>query len=1316
MQAVKSGACDVDLACGISVRQAIESLGRRRAHNVGAIKTCPAVKEPPVYRIRVPLQAGSMATGRDSTDHENETATGANPRLLTKTQDSNRRNPKPSSPRSVIASRFGLKIHREFIQQLHSKNRCIFHRRLPNGRLIVCNNSAAMFSFRMVFQKSFLVWHQLLLLSCSSFLTCLILTAGDALDVWTWTNPPATTNTLYDVLYANGHYIAVGAKGSILESANGKKWISQQSHTTTTLFAVAFGNNVYVAVGKSGQIIRSLDGHIWVDSLSGVTSDISDIAYGNGIFVALTRDSKVLTSTDGNQWSWKSIPTVLAFARIAFGNGWFVANADSGFIISQNGQSWTSIAEDHFATEVSYVNNVYIAHGRTLEFSDRAMFQSTDLLNWTTAHQYNGPDGIGGRTTYHSGNFIDSYSTADETTYIATTQDFDSWNTVLNGSRKILAWSLGSPAAVAVGTYGLTLFSEDNYNWNNLGSPTSIIFANGQFIIGGSFGAIYSAADGLTWTLRRQWDSQSNNRSTFSAFASGAGKIIAVNGQNGRLASSLDGVTWSEPFSSNRSIGGIAYGLDKFWMTTSEGKVFSSTDGNVWNQAASVLTHFGSGYYGNGLACGNGKLVVCAGGADGGVYTSADGSHWEKHLNNVYLASISFRGGRFIALGSGVWTSLDGDTWTTASIPLDNCLLSSSAYGNEEFVIVGYTLIPPLGFIYSSTDGISWKRRPFEFNIPLSCVAYGNGTFIGTGIDGQVFECRDSSHAPHIVTGPASTTSLAFADVSFNVAVDGALPLRYQWRRNGFDLPGETGPSLTVRSVSSASSGRYSVFVENAFGHILSGSASLAVLTDGANGLPPKQISPEPPPTKPSEVDNLVVVTHGWAPFGVFQDVSWVVSMADAIRDKLDGTWIVIPYTWNGEGFSWASPESAINYAGNAGSIYGRRLAEQGWKHVHLIGHSAGSAFVEAVSRELKQGSPITEVHSTFLDPFLSFSLVGKQTYGVNATWSDCYFSNDWTGQSTMGPLDHSFNVDVTWVDPHKKLCPIYCASATANSTVPSLELICGEFAVSTHSYPREFYYSSIVGSTESCARDVGFALSKEGNGWNRRTDFSRGQPPLVLCGPAQLPRSPLELSLSETLNIKSLPQAQSSAGVDITGNSFVLSTHSPTWLTVGVAVSNVVNFVQFDACYTSPNAADGILTVYWNTNEIGAVHERAYSTNINTFRFALPSVETNGLFALCFRLDPTRELKASVSVSNVHTGFLGAVDPIHLGIAMNASNRIPTLMLTAAPNYNYLLERSTNLTDWSPLGLLVNTNGVAVFPDGSGTNVGNCFYRATLQ
>jgi len=62
-------------------------------------------------------------------------------------------------------------------------------------------------------------------------------------------------------------------------------------------------------------------------------------------------------------------------------------------------------------------------------------------------------------------------------------------------------------------------------------------------------------------------------------------------------------------------------------------------------------------------------------------------------------------------------------------------------------------------------------------------------------------------------------------------------------------------------------------------------------------------------------------------------------------------------------------------------------------------------------------------------------------------------------------------------------------------------------------------------------------------------------------------------------------------------------------WLAVGLTVTNAINFVQFDAGFTDTNAAQGLLTVYWNTNQVGImVDERVAPTNLQTYRFTLPA------------------------------------------------------------------------------------------------------------
>jgi hypothetical protein len=216
-------------------------------------------------------------------------------------------------------------------------------------------------------------------------------------------------------------------------------------------------------------------------------------------------------------------------------------------------------------------------------------------------------------------------------------------------------------------------------------------------------------------------------------------------------------------------------------------------------------------------------------------------------------------------------------------------------------------------------------------------------------------------------------------------------------------------------------------------------------------------------------------------------------------------------------------------------------------------------------------------------------------------------------------------------------------------------------------------------------------------------------------------------------LDFSIVPNGTSSSGVNFFGNSASLSSGATTspqvkangiqpmdntentaaWLALGVTVTNAVNFVQFDAAFTDTNTAQGLLTVYWNTNQIGLVDERVAETNLQTYHFQLPGMVTSGLYTLSFRLDSFTN-SSRIAVTNVATGFVGLTQSITLGLAL--TNGSPILQLTAATNFTYLIQTSTNLVDWTPTALLLNTNGTAQFTDSSLTNSSTRFYRAVMQ
>ncbi len=64
------------------------------------------------------------------------------------------------------------------------------------------------------------------------------------------------------------------------------------------------------------------------------------------------------------------------------------------------------------------------------------------------------------------------------------------------------------------------------------------------------------------------------------------------------------------------------------------------------------------------------------------------------------------------------------------------------------------------------------------------------------------------------------------------------------------------------------------------------------------------------------------------------------------------------------------------------------------------------------------------------------------------------------------------------------------------------------------------------------------------------------------------------------------------------------------------------------------------------------------------------------------------------------------------MGIS-SSSNAFPTLTLAGSAGFNYLIQGSTNLADWEPVAIVINTNGVVHFTDTSATNFTRRFYRA---
>ena len=80
-----------------------------------------------------------------------------------------------------------------------------------------------------------------------------------------------------------------------------------------------------------------------------------------------------------------------------------------------------------------------------------------------------------------------------------------------------------------------------------------------------------------------------------------------------------------------------------------------------------------------------------------------------------------------------------------------------------------------------------------------------------------------------IIASPMDVITTNHDTVTFTVGVLGSVPLSYQWRFQGVDIPGATDATLTLLNVGPANVGSYSVRVSNAYGSTVSAAATLSV-------------------------------------------------------------------------------------------------------------------------------------------------------------------------------------------------------------------------------------------------------------------------------------------------------------------------------------------------------------------------------------------------------------------------------------------------------------------------------------------------------
>ena len=222
----------------------------------------------------------------------------------------------------------------------------------------------------------------------------------------------------------------------------------------------------------------------------------------------------------------------------------------------------------------------------------------------------------------------------------------------------------------------------------------------------------------------------------------------------------------------------------------------------------------------------------------------------------------------------------------------------------------------------------------------------------------------------------------------------------------------------------------------------------------------------------PLTADKLVVVTHGWLDKG---EKDWPAKMAESVAERTDpNEWVCACYDWRGG----SAVITSIQAAEYARDIAGPRLAaailklDRPFKHIHLIGHSAGSWTIHSAAKRIARAHPDMIFHLTFLDAYVPEKwnpdelghIFADEKRQTSQYWADHYYTKDITYKVTQYDLKYAHNVDVSALDP----------------------------LIVEHEFPYRWYMASITGHydrwdeknedvyTRCGDTDYGFAQSRE--------------------------------------------------------------------------------------------------------------------------------------------------------------------------------------------------------------------------------------------
>lgn len=703
-----------------------------------------------------------------------------------------------------------------------------------------------------------------------------ILTSPDG-AVWSLASTIPGFSPVNALCYTGALYVAVGGGGRIFTSSDAVVW-TQRGQANDWLNGVAFADNRYVAVGYNGRIMGSSDGVTWVARTSPTTGAIQGVAGTTGRFVAVGDNGLLLTSTDATTWSVVTPPSgygATSFVKVAYFNGQFVIVGASGAILtSANGTTWVARTTGFGGSVrgVVYQNFTYVACT-----DSGTVLASTDLATWTQtplpsiAPQFAIAAGGGSLVTVGAGGEI--FSSANSTAwtsrgsvgaawvnydvaflssqfvavgsngFVTVSPDGVSWTRrTTNTGHWLNGVAFGAGLYVAITGYGDVLTSPETVAWTdrNLGDTvqnTGIVFANGKFVVVGSGGKIRTSADGITWTNVTGTGITDNLWSVTAL-----GSLLVAVGDNGKIYTSPNGTAWTARASgTNQTLNRVRAIDGTLFALGNNRTVLISTDGVTWVAIPDTVTssyghrdivRLTDGYY---VASSDGWLVKTA---DLRSWTTVGQIAYQENLNAASVAA-----GKLVL-------AAQGGTLLESRLPVLGAAPAIAVQPMSREGFVGTNVILSVLATGTGPLGYQWKKNGVAISGATSAIyllpdaqaaATGYYTVVVSGPGGSPVTSEIAklgmplpSSTIAIGTQPLGAIVAVGQSATFTVAATGVGSLTYQWRRNGFPIPGATASSYIRTAVTLADADFYDVVIADGAPSFTESAAARLVVTPTA--------------------------------------------------------------------------------------------------------------------------------------------------------------------------------------------------------------------------------------------------------------------------------------------------------------------------------------------------------------------------------------------------------------------------------------------------------------------------------------------------